>query len=103
MNKCIFQERFKYEPCRSCDGYDLTCPNRLEEFKYSKPIVTQTPSQLEGEMGSIPIRADNSARPSVGKYSSKEKPFSWFNSRDRILEPLLPRPDFLKRFRRSQR
>lgn len=38
MKKCIFQERFRYDPCRSCNGFNLNCPNRLEEFKYSKDI-----------------------------------------------------------------
>ena len=31
MKPCLFKERFKYEPCRSCDGLDRNCKNYLSQ------------------------------------------------------------------------
>lgn len=39
---CIFKARFKYDPCRSCDGLNQVCENYLSQ-PVRKPRVESIP------------------------------------------------------------
>lgn len=110
--KCIFQERFRYDPCRSCDGCNEGCPNYLGEFKHSKPITLDTRKSLGVEKlleiasyeTTNKVSREQTDPPTVPHMKgTHSESFNYLQHRRSILEPLLPRRNFLERFRRSQR
>lgn len=77
---CIFKERFKYDPCRSCDGLNRVCENYLAskgnesiDFYHSK-IINTTIQRNETQ---------------IAKNEKVLRPFYWYHSS--ITKALKPR------------
>ena len=109
MNICLNHRRMTFDFCRHCRGYDIDCPEYLSDIEHTRQTKPKAEQLDEHECRILGLNSETK-NSITDSFMLKDKTAESYsrpvvllqNVRSKV-EPMLPRPDFLERFRRYQR